>query len=60
MTEKGQNIISPKLFFGFCLTELLMLITPKILQAILLTELKSNIAYTKNHSLSIKDSEWFF
>jgi hypothetical protein len=34
MTTKHQNIISSRLFAGFCLTELLILIVLKVLQAI--------------------------
>ena len=34
MTTKHQNIISSRLFVGFCLTELLILIALKVLQAI--------------------------
>lgn len=34
MTEKNQDIISKKLFCGFCVAELLILVTLKVLQAI--------------------------
>ncbi len=34
MTKKFQPIISPKLFFGFCFIEFLILVTLKVLQAI--------------------------